>query len=259
MDNPDMRNSPESQRKRLNKIAVPFASWLNVKGVEVIKIFRKSRDSKRETEAARVELRHARAEAFARGIFRPLVDLTVDLTKELQQQKRRSLRFKIFEAYSLKIDTILKRIVEEYPTQPKLSDFSDVNGIPVFSHHPIYSGRHYEKALAVSDRLRHFLWLADEGVFADFRRCAFPTCTNYFYPLRPERLYCQDACQRQRYLQDPRRKDKNAADQKVHYYTKKVLDLAKLAAVNPDYQEKYSDAKKALKVAQAMRARLKAT
>jgi hypothetical protein len=69
--------------------------------------------------------------------------------------------------------------------------------------------------------------------------------------LRPERRYCSKGCNREVYMDDPKRKEKNAAEQKVNYYTKKVLDLAKLKAVNADYQKAYDRAEKDLNSAKS--------
>jgi hypothetical protein len=217
MTNTNTQNSARSQRKARNNIAPLFAAWINSKGIRVINFWRKARDPKVEARAARADVRAVRADAFARDLLRPLVELTVDLACELQKQAKKRLRFEIFERYARKIDPILKGIVEQYPTQPTLSDFSDFTGIPMFLYRPIPSGRDYAKALAVSSRLEEFLWLASEGVFADFRRCALPTCASYFYPLRPERLYCSPGCQRTHYKQSPEYKKKNREYQRAYY------------------------------------------
>src|SRR5258708_31803462 len=95
----------------------------------------------------------------------------------------------------------------------------------------------------VTERLNQFSELASEGAFAAFHRCA--SCGNYFYALRPERRYCSKGCQRNQYLKHPLRAKKTAADQKVYYYTQKVLELAKVKDVNAANRREYLLAKKA--------------
>ncbi len=215
MKNTQTNKPAHSKRKELNNIASPFARWLNLKGQHVIK-WRKSRDHKREARAARADLRTAKADAYARDLLRPLVDLRIALAAEMRTQKRESGRFEVAGRYSSQIDTMVQRIEKRHPTQSKLCDFTNMMQ-PEFRRVPISQGRDVAKDLAVSERLEQFFWLSDEGVFADFRRCALPSCAQYFYPLRPERLYCSAGCQRIQYKQSPEYKKRNREYQREYY------------------------------------------
>lgn len=221
MTNTNTWNSVRSRRKA--KIAVPFAEWLNSSTAVI------TRTAPLSTFAARFDATSARADAFARDLLRPLVELTVDAAREMRrigtgraQQKR--ARFNAFERYCGKIEPLFQRIEEQYPTQSMVRDSMAVTGIPTFFRHPMPSSRRdvfgslaYAKLVAVSERLDEFFRLADEGIFAHFDRCALPSCRNYFYALRPERRYCSDGCQRKGHLQDPERKKQAAAYQRDYY------------------------------------------
>ena len=213
------------------------------------------------------------------AIFGELTRLTLDLIAELRQIRTRG-RLKLFATVQRRrppIESILTRIHEEYPSRLHLLDRTSPDGMPLFRDRPASLGatrtktqrgarqldalgiefQMLSRGTVVAAALRRFRFLYEHGAFAKFRRCALPTCKRYFFPQRTEARYCAKACQRQHYLQDPSRKNKNAADQRVHYYAKKVLDLAKLAAANPSYRKEYGAAKKALKQAEAERRRLK--
>jgi hypothetical protein len=225
MKNTTFRNN----RKHGQHIAEEFAKWINSDG--------KPQD-----------------------MFRPLLESTVALAKGL---KKRHARFGTFDLHQKKNNSILARIDRKYPSRLQLVGFWDdgagrhegPNSGPDYREKPI--GRYRRDAEDVLTALRRFRLIAEYGFFANFSQCSLSTCGKYFYPLRPERRYCSDACQRTAYVQDPGRKDKNAADQKVYYYSKKVLDLAKLAASNAAYQKEYSHAKKTLKLAKLAASKLK--
>ncbi len=206
--------------------------------------------------------------------FLELTQLTVDLFRELRQvrgpfgkvrlvgpgaaevshTRGDQKRYATIQRYREKINPILTGI-QRHKALVQLRDFPDPDGMPVLheTHAISASGLPpwFETALAASYVLKQFDFLYKSRTFASFRRCALPTCRNLFFPLRPERRYCSDACQGKDYMQDPLRTKKNAAYQKVNYYARKVLELGKLAPANPGRREECDQAKKALKSAKA--------
>jgi len=204
-----------------------------------------------------------------------LTELTVDLTRELRQvrgdftkvrfvgpaayvsvsrgdRKRRA----IIQRYRGQINRIVTRLQRTKPLL-QLSDLADPDGMPAvhdtfaFLVEKDLNLYRFDQARAAAYALKQWRFLVKGRAFAAFRRCALRTCNKYFFPLRPERRYCSDACQGKDYMDDPLRTKKNAAYQKVNYYAKKVLELGKLATVNADRREEYDQAKKALKSAKA--------
>jgi len=199
--------------------------------------------------------------------------LTLDFTRDFQKLKRKSGREAIWDKYAGQIDPLLGAIAARHPFQKSLADETLVTGIPAFVYQPVAAkaGREvlftqaYQNSRELAERLNQFFDLASEGVFAAFHRCALATCRKYSHALRPEKRYCSKGCQRNEYLRHPQRAKKNAADQKVYYYTRKVLDLAKIRDVSAANQREYDRAEKNLKSAKraqkalrpAMRAALK--
>jgi hypothetical protein len=213
MTSTNSRNAVRSQRSERHNIAAPFATWLNAKGVHVIE-WPKAKDPKVEGRASKLDARLARADAFARELLRPLVELTVIVRKELKEQKTRRRRAYILARYSPQIARILRRIREDYPTGPNLNEFSASMGDLEYRYSSL---RDDAKAAAVNSRLEQFLWLDEEGVFDQFRRCALPECAKYFYSLRPEGIYCSGRCQRTHYKRSDEYKEKNREYQRNYY------------------------------------------
>jgi hypothetical protein len=188
-------------------------------------------------------------------IFLELTRLTVDHARK--QRRIRSYGFRKCHTAGLpyveKINLIVNRIREHYPAGPQLRDFAGPDGRIVFVDRPIVSPpsdlSRFSEVHEANYVLKQYRLLTDEGAFADFRRCALKTCDKYFFPLRPERRYCSDVCQAKHYMQNPLRGKKNAADQKVYYYTKKVLDLARPAASSAAHRMDYEQAQKMLELA----------
>ena len=176
---------------------------------------------------ARRQSSYVKASEFARGLLRRLVDLCVDAVRDRRTSKR--WNEETFNRYDSKIFAITDRIRKRYPTQPILSDIS-IDGRLDFDDHPILSSRDLVEAWEVNDRLNAFYHLAREGAFADFRRCALPTCARYFYPLRPERLYCSPECQRKHYKQDPDRQREAARYQKDYYHDYQSAEAMRIKA-----------------------------
>jgi hypothetical protein len=239
----------------VRKVAKEFAEWINAGGLKF--------DWQDELKKS----------------FLELTQLTVDLITELRQVRGPASavrfgdgvlyashsrgdvkRYATVRRYCEKINPILTR-VQRHKALTQLRDFPGPDGMPVLHEtHYMNEAEHIGRAQtahAASYALKQFHFLFERRAFAEFRRCALSTCNNYFFPLRTEGRYCSDACQGKDYMRDPLRTKKNAAYQKVNYYTKKVQELAKLAAVNQSYQEKYHHAKKELKSANAKLAALK--
>jgi hypothetical protein len=204
------------------------------------------------------------ANEFARDLISPLVEVTLDYKRKCQKQKRKSkdVRFDTYEEYVDNMAPLLHAIEKLCPTEPIVGDETFVTGKPTFVYEPIPKGRRdrggleFEKSRVLTERLNQFFRLGREGIFAAFHRCALPTCGNYFHALRPERRYCSKGCQRNQYMEHPLRTKKNAADQKVYYYTRKLLDLAKLKAVSAADQKAYDQAEKGLKLAKRAQKKL---
>lgn len=211
-------------------------------------------------------------------IFLQLTQLTVDLARELRTDSTRGSRgrykrFTITAGYLVKINPMLERIVRKYPALPQLVVSPDRDDAPTLMDMPphsrilSYKSSSRENARrddlliaetrAAYNGMDQYQLLAKHCAFEAFRRCALPTCGKYFFPLRPETLYCSKGCWREHYMEDPQRKEKNAAEKRVNYYANKVLDLAKLAALNAVHKKKYDQAKKALKSAKAELAALR--
>ena len=249
-----------STRKSLTaQSAADFADWLNSSESNTEAIAGK-------TALARFSVTVPRAETFARDRIRPLVELTLDFVRESQRQKRESARFATFQKYVDKIDPLLEEIAKLHPMQPIFSDRTFVIGVPTFEYElipPKASGRGdvmftqtYQNGRTLIERLNHFFHLASEDVFAAFHRCALPSCGKYFHALRPERRYCSKGCQRDLYEKHPLRMKKNAADQKVYYYTRKVLELAKLKAESAADRKAHGRAETDLKSAKRAQKKL---
>jgi hypothetical protein len=229
----------------VRKVAPAFAEWINSGGQDfdpwsgLKKIF---------LELTQLSVDHIRAQRLVRG--RGYVK-----------------RYRTGLTHVKKINAILMWIQEQFPVGLHMSDWPNPDGMPMFLDRPIVTpaakekgSEHalFEEAHAASYALKQFRFLADRRAFADFRHCALPTCRKLFFPLRPERLYCSDACQGKYYMKDPLRAKRNAAAQKVNYYAKKVLTVAKLAK-NPHNQQKLDHAKKMLKLAERAHKKLKST
>jgi hypothetical protein len=241
--------------------AADFAKWLNA--------------SKPSTEAvagrtalAKFSVTYPRAQQFARERIRPLVELALDFIRHRSKQRSKRAQFEIFEEYVGKIDPLLTRIAKLHPIQPTFSDLSNETGIPTFEYAPIpKNGRRdrldpmftqaFQNSEELTIRLNQFFTIAREGVLSAFHRCALPSCEKYFHALRPERRYCSKGCQRNQYLEDPHRARKNAADQKVYYYTRKVLDLAKNKDLSAANRKEYDRAERSLKSAKRGQAALR--
>lgn len=256
----------EARKSLIANSAADFAEWLNASHSNTEAI-------KGNTALARFAVLSPRADAFARRLIRPLVELTIEFTRGFQKLKSDSGRAAIWDKYAGQIDPLLGGIAARHRFQKRLADETVVTGIPTFVYQPvppkderevIFTQAHQNsEELAV--RLNQFFDLASAGIFAAFHRCALAGCRKYFHALRPERRYCSKGCQRNEYGRPPQRKKKNAADQKVYYYTRKVLDFAKIRDVSAASQREYDRAEKNLKSAKraqkalrpAMRAALK--
>jgi hypothetical protein len=222
--------------------AADFAEWLNASNFNTEAIAWKTVDPEFSVMP--------RAKKFALDRIRPLVELILDCKRDLQKQKK-SARFDTFEKYEGKFGELLNEMVKRYPIQPILSSETFATGNPTFGfdYNPIpKDGREifftqaYQNGRELIERLNEVILLASEDVFASFRRCALPSCGKYFYALRPERCYCSKRCQRNQYMEHPLRTKKNAADQKVYYYTRKVLDLGKVKTVSAADRKAYDQA-----------------
>lgn len=197
------------------------------------------------------------------GLCRTLVDLTIACstiaTGSRQQEARLSSGGFGPLSYRRKARSIVARI--EPPSRLDVVDFDDDEvregkraGIwPVWSRRPLKPSR---ESLVVMGWLNIFASFSEGRVLARLRRCPLPTCNKYFFPLRSDGRYCSKACLRTHFMHDPKRKALNAADQKIYYYTQKVLNLAKLAAVNSAHLNKYRHAQRALKLAKRAKKRL---
>jgi len=240
-------------RKRLTNDASHFAEWLNSSNSDKEKIRATARADRSPNRDGGTLFERLLEREFARGLIRPLVEVTLDYLRKRQKQKRKSreVRFSTFERYIDDMAPLLNVIEKRYPTRPAVDDETFWTGRPAFIYELIPLDRHDRSELAsgkadeVMERLNQFFRLGREGAFAAFRRCVLPKCGNYFYALRPERRYCSKACQRNHYMQHPLRPKKSAADQKVYYYAHKILDLGKVKDVNAANRREYLLAKKA--------------
>jgi hypothetical protein len=245
-------------RKRLINSAAEFVGWLNSSNSDREEIRKNRRAASSRSRGSAFEtfrVLFPLANEFARSLIRPLMEVTLGYVRKCQKQKRKSERFRTFEEYVDNMAPLLHAIEKRYPTQPAVGDETFGTGRPTFVYELIPKGRRdrggldFEKSRILTERLNLFFLLGREGAFAAFHRCALPTCGNYFHALRPERRYCSKRCQRNQYMEHPLRTKKNAADQKVYYYTRKILDLVKVKAVNAAHQKAYERAEKALKSA----------
>ncbi len=263
----------------VRKVAKEFAEWINSYNITDTEDFREAMRGGQKYDGY----------SGLKKIFLELTQLTVDHVREQRTVRSRGLlkRHTTGLPYVKKINLILVRIQEQYPVRLQMRDFAAPDGRIVFHDRPIITPsaekacarapqrfaraaaerKRFEKLGEKMDRfdeahtasyaLKMFHFLADHDAFAAFRRCELRACGKYFFPLRPERCYCSKGCQRKHYMEDPKRKDKNAAEQKVNYYTHKVTDLAKLAAKNSAYGEQFHRAEKLLTSAKAKRDALK--
>jgi hypothetical protein len=245
-------------RTRLIHDASHFAKWLNSSTSDREQIRESRRDAHSRGRGSALETFRpvlAVANEFARGLIRPLVEVTLDYVRKWEKQKRKSedVRFRTYDEYVGNMEPLLYAIEKRYRTQPTIADETMVTGRPTVVYEPIswtrrvfpWADLEFAKSRVLTERREQFSRLARDGAFAAFHRCALPTCGNYFHALRPERRYCSKGCQRKQYVEHPLRAKKTAADQKVYYYTHKVLELAKIKDVNAANQRKYDLARKA--------------
>jgi hypothetical protein len=144
--------------------------------------------------------------------FRELVNVTVAATKHEQQRKRPTDDLSPSDPYLLyekKFNGLMRRIDRHpLPTRLQMNMWGfEEDPLPQFGEVAIRRMGRKREDLQV--RLDGFRFLAEQGAFADFCRCALPTCGKSFFSLRRKRRYCSDACQRVHYSQSPERKRKN--------------------------------------------------
>jgi hypothetical protein len=159
--------------------------------------------------------------------------------------------------YCRTINPILRRIRRLYPTECQLVIGPDLD-VPAFSDEPAVHqsehswGERIDKITRAQDGMDWFRLLARDGAFSDIRRCALMTCNKYFFPLRPERRYCSDKCQRKHYKQSAEYKTQTANYQKAYYEdygsteAKKYRARHGMAALHRRHEERQRERKKSL-------------
>jgi hypothetical protein len=165
--------------------------------------------------------RHNREEP---GQVAPALDLYARRRQKKDQTSReQSRRAETSARYCRTINPILKRIRRLYPTECQLVICPDLD-VPAFSDEPAVHesetrgwGERIHEITRAQDGMDWFRLLARDGAFSDIRRCALTTCSKYFFPLRPERRYCSDRCQRKDYKQSSEYKEQTANYQKAYY------------------------------------------
>jgi hypothetical protein len=191
-------------RRHIKSAAQDFAEWLNSSGEQ-------------------------------QGLFWRLVDVTVAATKHEQQRKKIVNVLDpsdAFYTYQRKFNRLVNRI-DKHPLPRRLNMLSWglVDQLPTIREVAVRrSGSKEETRLL---QLRTLEFLATHGAFANFHRCALPSCARGFFAFPRQQRYCSDDCQRVHYDEADQRKTNNRKYQRKHYREWKSAEakrMQKLAA-----------------------------